>query len=203
MRRFVDTATPLALPDAVQPLPGSDGLAVELTVRAEEWPDSGIESVTAIGDALTPATIACAVYAGRRYAEELEGPPRTGDEMPFRCELPELAPSTPTDPHVRRRVRAPSCGPLRSRPAHTPSLAGVPAGPTAPPERTPVLPDLSTSTHDRAATPTGAEPAGAIESASSLGQFLQAHQPLPLFVLFFGRASSENPSCSTASSTIG
>lgn len=95
MSRFVDTATPLALPDAVQPLSGSDGLAIELTVRAEEWPDSGIESVTAIGDALTPATIAHAVYAGRRYAEELDGPPRTGDEVPFCGELPELAPLDP------------------------------------------------------------------------------------------------------------
>ena len=30
-----------------------------------------------------------------------------------------------------------------------------------------------------------------------------ARQPLPLFVRFFGRASFENPSCSTANRTIG
>ena len=69
-----------------------DALATELAARAGDWADAGIESVTAIGDALAPATIAHAVYAGRRYAEELDGPPRTGDEVPFRRELPELAP---------------------------------------------------------------------------------------------------------------
>ena len=69
-----------------------DRLALGLAARAEDWPDAGIESVTAIGDALAPATIAHAVYAGRRYAEELDGPPRTGDEVPFRRELAELAP---------------------------------------------------------------------------------------------------------------
>ena len=69
-----------------------DRLAAELAERAEEWADAGIESVAAIGDALAPATIAHAVYAGRRYAEELDGPPRTGDEPPFRRELAELAP---------------------------------------------------------------------------------------------------------------
>ena len=69
-----------------------DRLAAELAERAEEWAGAGIESVAAIGDALAPATIAHAVYAGRRYAEELDGPPRTGDEPPFRRELAELAP---------------------------------------------------------------------------------------------------------------
>ena len=69
-----------------------DRLATGLAARAEDWPDAGIESVTAIGDALAPATIAHAVYAGRRYAEELDGPPQTGDEVPFRRELAELAP---------------------------------------------------------------------------------------------------------------
>ena len=69
-----------------------DRLAAELAGRAEDWADAGIETVTTIGDALAPATIAHAVYAGRRYAEELDGPPRTGDEVPFRRELAELAP---------------------------------------------------------------------------------------------------------------
>ena len=57
-----------------------------------EWTDAGIESVTAIGDALAPATIAHAVYAGRRYAEELDGPPDTGDQVPFERDLVELLP---------------------------------------------------------------------------------------------------------------
>ena len=69
-----------------------DRLARELAARAGDWSDAGIESVTAIGDALAPATIAHAVYAGRRYAEELDGPPPIGDEVPFRRELAELAP---------------------------------------------------------------------------------------------------------------
>ena len=69
-----------------------DRLALELADHAEDWSDAGIEMVTAIGDALAPATIARAVYAGRRYAEELDGPPRTGDEVPFRRELAELVP---------------------------------------------------------------------------------------------------------------
>ena len=69
-----------------------DRLARELAARAADWPDAGIESVVAIGDALAPATIAHAVYAGRRYAEELDGPPDTGDEAPFRREITELLP---------------------------------------------------------------------------------------------------------------
>ena len=31
------------------------------------------------------------VYAGHRYAEELDGPPVTGDEVPFKRELVELS----------------------------------------------------------------------------------------------------------------
>ncbi len=68
-----------------------DRLARDLAAHAADWPDAGIESVTAIGDALAPATIAHAVYAGRRYAEELDGPPDTGDEVPFRREIAELS----------------------------------------------------------------------------------------------------------------
>ena len=69
-----------------------DRLARDLAACEGEWTDAGIESVTAIGDALAPATIAHAVYAGRRYAEELDGPPDTGDQVPFERELVELLP---------------------------------------------------------------------------------------------------------------
>ena len=48
--------------------------------------------MTTIGDALAPATIAHAVYAGRRYAEELDGPHDTGDAVPFKREITELLP---------------------------------------------------------------------------------------------------------------
>ena len=69
-----------------------DRLARELEARRADWSAAGIASVTAIGDALAPATIAHAVYAGHRYAQELDGPPVTGDEVPFRREIAELLP---------------------------------------------------------------------------------------------------------------
>ena len=65
------------------------------------WDDRDIPALARVADrihefdALAPATIAHAVYAGRRHAEELDGPPRTGDEVPFRRELAELAPLDP------------------------------------------------------------------------------------------------------------
>ena len=64
-----------------------EGMAIELRLGD----DAGIESVEAIGDACAPATIAHAVYAGRRYAEELDGSEASGDSLPFRRELTELA----------------------------------------------------------------------------------------------------------------
>ena len=78
-----------------------DGLAVELEARQAAWADAGVESVETIGDACAPATIAHAVYAGRRYAEELDGPEVTGDSLPFRRELTELADEGP----IRRSKR--------------------------------------------------------------------------------------------------
>ena len=68
-----------------------DELFQDLRTRKADWGDAGIKSVVAVGDALAPATIAHAVYAGRRYAEELDGPPVTGDSVPFRREITELA----------------------------------------------------------------------------------------------------------------
>jgi dimethylamine/trimethylamine dehydrogenase len=46
--------------------------------------------LTAIGDALAPGTIASAVWDGRRYAEELDTPPR-GDDLPYKREVVKLA----------------------------------------------------------------------------------------------------------------
>ena len=79
--------------DAVVPVTArapEDRLVRGLMARADDWPDAGIEQVTAIGDALAPATIAHAVYAGRRYAEELDGPPQSPDAVPFKREIAEL-----------------------------------------------------------------------------------------------------------------
>src|SRR5579859_570089 len=61
----------------------------ELHARAPEWAGAGITSVAAIGDAWAPATIAAAVWSGRRYAEELGAPARDG-RVPFRRELTAL-----------------------------------------------------------------------------------------------------------------
>jgi dimethylamine/trimethylamine dehydrogenase len=68
-------------------------LAMELKARQHEWNDARIESVSVIGDAYAPATIAHATYAGRRFAEELDGAPQTGDELPFRREITNLLPA--------------------------------------------------------------------------------------------------------------
>ena len=67
-----------------------DSLASELFARREQWADAGLKSVTAIGDALAPGTIAAAVWSGRRYAEEIEAPTDDADATPFRRELTAL-----------------------------------------------------------------------------------------------------------------
>jgi dimethylamine/trimethylamine dehydrogenase len=67
-----------------------DRLAAALTSRAAEWPDAGLASVQAVGDAFVPGTIAAAVWDGRRYAERL-GEPAPGDEVPFLREVVRLA----------------------------------------------------------------------------------------------------------------
>ena len=54
-----------------------DSLYHALTARCGDWAAHGVQSVTRIGDALAPATIAAAVYAGHRYARELGVPPET------------------------------------------------------------------------------------------------------------------------------
>jgi len=67
-----------------------DGLYLALKAREADWVAAGIASVAAIGDARAPGTIAMAVYAGRRSAEELDAP-QIGDAVPFRRELTELS----------------------------------------------------------------------------------------------------------------
>jgi dimethylamine/trimethylamine dehydrogenase len=67
-----------------------ENLLTDLTNRADQWVESGMLSVRAIGDAYAPATIAAAVYEGHKYAEELDTEPRTGDTVPFRREVTAL-----------------------------------------------------------------------------------------------------------------
>jgi dimethylamine/trimethylamine dehydrogenase len=61
------------------------GLAFALAARQQEWQDAGIDSVTTIGDARGPGTIAAAIYAGHRFAREL-GETIDPDVAPFRRE---------------------------------------------------------------------------------------------------------------------
>jgi dimethylamine/trimethylamine dehydrogenase len=51
--------------------------------------DSGITSVTAIGDCFCPSNIATAVYEGHRVAREMDAPPENPD-LPFRREIIQL-----------------------------------------------------------------------------------------------------------------
>jgi dimethylamine/trimethylamine dehydrogenase len=59
-----------------------DALHQELLQREAAWADAGIRSLRCIGDAEAPGLIAHAVYAGHRYARELEEP-ESGD-VPFK-----------------------------------------------------------------------------------------------------------------------
>jgi dimethylamine/trimethylamine dehydrogenase len=52
----------------------NDELQQALASRQHEWRDANVESVTAIGDCHAPGLIAHAVYAGHRYAQELDVP---------------------------------------------------------------------------------------------------------------------------------
>ncbi|HSF95999.1 MAG TPA: FAD-dependent oxidoreductase [Thermohalobaculum sp.] len=70
----------------------NDRLTRDLAARRADWSRAGIESVTAIGDALAPATIAHAVHAGRRYAEELDAAAMGEGAVPFRREIVAVPP---------------------------------------------------------------------------------------------------------------
>jgi dimethylamine/trimethylamine dehydrogenase len=59
-----------------------DALYQALLLREAEWPDAGIRSLRCIGDAEAPGLIAHAVYAGHRYARDLEEPVAPG--VPFK-----------------------------------------------------------------------------------------------------------------------
>ncbi len=50
-------------------------LADALTAQEARWSGAGVTSVTVIGDALAPATIAAAVYAGHRFGREIDAEP--------------------------------------------------------------------------------------------------------------------------------
>jgi dimethylamine/trimethylamine dehydrogenase len=68
-----------------------ESLVVDLRARLGDGNNGG-PSVRAVGDALSPGTIAAAVWDGRRYAEELDEGPVDRDVPVFLREVVELAP---------------------------------------------------------------------------------------------------------------
>ena len=87
--RTEEIAAPAVVPVTAR-LPRHE-LAQSLRARQSEWEAAGLDSVTVIGDALAPGTIAAAVWSGRRYAEELGTNPDPAG-IPFRREVAELLP---------------------------------------------------------------------------------------------------------------
>lgn len=79
----------------------NDQLVADLHARREEWGDAGLSSVTALGDAMAPSTIAAAVWDGRRFAEEL-GAPAPIDDTPFRREVTHILHTELPRPQVVR-----------------------------------------------------------------------------------------------------
>ncbi|WP_181703805.1 FAD-dependent oxidoreductase [Chthonobacter albigriseus] len=67
------------------------GLADELRTSKSIWLSKGLRDVQVIADALAPATIAHATYAGRKYAEELDAPIASDEVPPFLREITQLA----------------------------------------------------------------------------------------------------------------
>jgi len=68
----------------------NDALYLALAADARALDAAGISTLKVIGDACAPAAIVHAVYAGHRYARELDEPETEG--VPFKRERVELAP---------------------------------------------------------------------------------------------------------------
>jgi dimethylamine/trimethylamine dehydrogenase len=67
-----------------------DDLFLALQDRQEQWPERDVRSVTCVGDAWAPTTIAGAVWAGRRFAEELDTPGPRARDRSYRREYTAL-----------------------------------------------------------------------------------------------------------------
>ncbi len=67
-----------------------DALFLALEERQSEWSARGVRSVTCVGDAWAPTTIAGAVWSGRRYAEELDAPGPPSRDKGYRREYTAL-----------------------------------------------------------------------------------------------------------------
>jgi dimethylamine/trimethylamine dehydrogenase len=75
-----------------------DELFLALHERQGEWPACGVRSVNCVGDAWAPTTIAGAVWAGRRYAEELDTPGPPSRDRKYRREYTALDGLAQADP---------------------------------------------------------------------------------------------------------
>ena len=75
-----------------------DALFLALHERQGEWPACGVRSVNCVGDAWAPTTIAGAVWAGRRYAEELDTPGPPSRDRKYRREYTALDGLAQADP---------------------------------------------------------------------------------------------------------
>ena len=69
-----------------------DELFLALEERRDEFAGRGVRSVRCVGDAWAPATIAAAVWAGRRYAEEFDTPGPPSRDRAYLREYTALAP---------------------------------------------------------------------------------------------------------------
>jgi dimethylamine/trimethylamine dehydrogenase len=67
-----------------------------------------LATVRGIGDCWAPATIAAAVWSGRRAAEEFDAPVASNDEVPFRREVTQLAGDTMPATVQRQFIGMPS-----------------------------------------------------------------------------------------------
>lgn len=65
----------------------NEALYLDLRDRQETWDDAGLLSVRTVGDALSPGSIAAAVWDGRRFAEDLG---RRDDGAWFPRDIPQL-----------------------------------------------------------------------------------------------------------------
>ena len=66
----------------------NESLYLETLDRRAGWGAQGLKSVRVVGDALSPGSIASAVWDGRRFAEDLG---RDGPEETLKRNVPELA----------------------------------------------------------------------------------------------------------------
>ena len=64
-----------------------NALMLDLMQRKEEWQAAGIESISCVGDAYAPGTVAAAVYSGHKAAREMDVRIDDLDAVPFAREM--------------------------------------------------------------------------------------------------------------------